>query len=306
MGYMTMQEQIESHLSFLRQESFIIDTLQIDRGFIRCCSIMEPTGRGELCYQTKKTFMKNGLIGLATWLRGMGGHVKTHMTYGLARSISMEMEKNPTEITEAVKKAEIFWQMSNETGEAEYLLHKGVGYYGIRFRSTDFGKVAVVPMRTISGELRSYQLINADGTKRFAKNCEIKKLHHTLHKPINGHPIGLAESYVTASTCLELIGMAMVVAFTADNLKHVALALRERYSSSHIIIYGDNDRHLPENKGKLAAEAAQKSLGGGCDVVIPEFAEQPKRAEFSDWNDYVREYGIRKAREEVKKILHKE
>jgi hypothetical protein len=36
MGYMTMQEQIESHLSFLKQENFIIDTLQIDQGFIRC------------------------------------------------------------------------------------------------------------------------------------------------------------------------------------------------------------------------------------------------------------------------------
>jgi phage/plasmid primase-like uncharacterized protein len=89
-------------------------------------------------------------------------------------------------------------------------------------------------------------------------------------------------------------------------LKYVAVALRERYSSSRIIIYGDNDRHLPENKGKVAAEAAQKSLGGACDIVIPEFAEQPKGTEFSDWNDYVREYGIRKAREEIKKILHKE
>ena len=188
MSYMTIEEQIASHYTFLKEQNFAIDKLNIDGGFVRCCHSDQIAGRGELCYQTKKNQLRNGMVGLATWCRGEGGQTKTHKTYGPAPSdlCSSEIKVASPEKPEEVRKAEIFWQMSDEVGEAEYLLKKGVGYYGIRFRCTDYGKIAVIPLRDINGKFMSYQLINPDGSKRFAKDVGILGLLHMLQRPING------------------------------------------------------------------------------------------------------------------------
>lgn len=305
MGYMTMEEQIASHYAFLKEQNFAIETLNIDGGFVRCCASDQATGRGELCYQTQKNLLRNGLVGLATWCRGEGGQIKTHKTYGQAFSgSSISVVKNaPMEKLEEVRKAEMFWQMSDEVGEAEYLLKKGVGFYGIRFRYTDYGKIAVIPLRDINGKFLSYQLINPDGSKRFAKDVSIIGLLHMLHRPINGHTIGLAESYVTAASCFEVTGMAMVTAFSSDNLKSVGLELRKLFPQSPLIVFGDDDRHLQENKGRRAAFTTQGELGAGCKVVIPDFEGYPVSREFSDWNDYIRENGVKAAREAIQNAL---
>jgi phage/plasmid primase-like uncharacterized protein len=309
MSYKTMKEQIASHLAFLKDEQLDIAELMIDKGFIRCDIQGASQGRGELCYQTKKTLLRNGLVGLMTWLRTKGGEVKTHKTYGLRNSQesldkdSVEMDTNSE--SEAIKKAKLFWSMSDQTGESEYLLIKCVGYYGIRFRQTDYGKVAVIPLEDTTGNIYSYQLINADGSKRFAKDVSIIGLMHMLQQPINGFPIGLAESYVTAASCFEITGMAMVTSFSSENLKRVGIELRKRFPQSPLIIFGDDDRHLQENKGRRAALATQEKLGTACDVVIPDFEGYPISREFSDWNDYVRENGVKVAREAIQKALKK-
>ena len=313
MSYMTMEEQIISHLEFLKQQNFIINELSIDKGFIRCSAIGNTMDRGEICYQTKRNLLRNGLVGLVTWARREGGESKTHKTYGqdfLTPALPGLDNIGPRNNSEEIEKVEAFWQLSDELGEAEYLLRKGVGYYGIRFRDAEYGKVAIIPMRDISGKLWSYQVINPDGTKRYAKDIETKFLLHMLHKPIDGFPIGIAESYITAATCFELTGMAMVTALSADNLKPVGMALRAKFRNSPIIVFGDNDRHLQENKGKLAADAVKNELGTTCQVVIPEFNGYPAQKEFSDWNDLVREIGVNETRKkmaslgDLKGILH--
>jgi phage/plasmid primase-like uncharacterized protein len=305
MSYMTMDEQIASHYSFLKQENFAIDRLHIDGGFVRCCRINQNGGRGELCYKTQKNQLRNGMVGLATWCRGDGGQVKTHKTYGPSPSeICVSNSKvEATGKSEEIRKAEIFWQMSDEVGEAEYLLRKGVGYYGIRFRCTNYGKVAVIPLRDINGKLISYQLINPDGTKRFAKDVGIIGLLHMLQHPIDGIAIGLAESYVTAASCFEVTGIPMVTAFSSENLKSAGLELRKRFPHSPLIIFGDDDRHLHENKGRLAAHTTKEKLGGGCKVIIPDFKGYPIAREFTDWNDYIRENGVKAAREMIQNAL---
>jgi phage/plasmid primase-like uncharacterized protein len=309
MGYMTMEEQIVSHLEFLRQHNFAVNELSVGTGFVRCSAIGEALGRGEICYQTKKNQLRNGLVGLATWARGVGGEVKIHKTYGqdlLASGLPTSNKSESSGWSEDMEKVSAFWQMSNELGEAEYLLKKGVGYYGIRFRCTEFGKVAIIPMRDVEGQLWSYQIINADGSKRYARDVETKSLLHMLHKPINGFPIGIAESYVTAATCFELTGLAMVTAFCANNLKAVGVVLRAKFPKSQIIVFGDNDRHLQENKGKMAATAVKNELGIVCRVAIPEFDGYPHEKEFSDWNDLVREKGVRETRVMMASWIHSE
>jgi phage/plasmid primase-like uncharacterized protein len=305
MSYMTMEEQIASHYAFLKEQNFAIETLNIDVGFVRCHTNDQVAGRGELCYQTQKNQLRNGMVGLATWCRGEGGQIKTHKTYGPASpKFSVSEAKNAsTERQEEVRKAEMFWQMSDEVGEAEYLLKKGVGFYGIRFRCTDYGKIAVIPLRDINGKFSSYQIINPDGSKRFAKDVSIIGLFHMLQRPINGLTIGLAESYVTAASCFEVTGMAMVTAFSSDNLKSVGLELRKLFPQSPLIVFGDDDRHLQENKGRCAAFTTQRELGAGCKVVIPNFEGNPVSREFSDWNDYIRENGVKATREAIQNAL---
>jgi phage/plasmid primase-like uncharacterized protein len=306
MGYMTMKEQIASHLAFLKEQNFAVDNLYIDSGFIRCSEIGHIASRGEFCYQTKTTQLDRGLIGLATWLRGIKGQVKIHKTYGL-QCLETRKTKGGTQDSgkhlEAVENARIFWEMSDQVGQAEYLIRKGVGYYGIRFRRTDYGEIAVIPLRDTAGKVWSYQLINPDGTKRFAKDVEIKGLLHILHQPIEGASIGLTESYVAAASCFEITGLAMVTAFTADNLKIVGKKLRKKFPSNPIIVFGDNDRHLEENKGKKAAYAVLEELRTACQIAIPEFDAYPALRDFSDWNDYVREKGVKETRFAIQKTL---
>ncbi len=308
MSYMTMEGQIASHLAFLKNEQLAVKKILIDEGFIRCNILGSSQERGELCYQTKKTLLRNGLVGIATWLRTKGGEIKTHKTYGLPNT-QKSQDDNSMDIaafnSKAVEKARLFWQMSQQIGEAEYLLKKGVGYYGIRFRQTNYGKIAVIPMGDVTGNLSGYQLINADGSKRFAKDVSTTGLMHMLQQPINGWSIGLAESYITAASCFEVTGMAMVTSFSSENLKPVGIELRKRFPQSTILIFGDNDRHLQENKGRDAAIAARDAINIACEVVMPDFNGYPISRELSDWNDYIRENGVRATRKVIQNTLKK-
>lgn len=305
MSYMTMKEQIKSHLNFLVSNGLGADELKINSGFIRCRPIGQDDGRGELSYKTTQSLLNNGMIGLATWCRCQGGVVKTHKTYGSPQSASIsemssmgEKSEEPGDV-ESVKKSELFWEYSDRTGEADYLRRKGVGYYGIRFRNNAYGHVAVIPLRDAEGKLWSYQLLNADGTKRVPKNIRTSGLFHVLHPFVNGQPIGLAESYVVAATCYEVVGLPAVTAISSSNLEWIAFVLRRKYPNSPIIILADNDRHLERNKGVEAAIRARDRLCTNCTIAIPDFNGFSATGDYSDWNDLLREKG----HQEVRKIL---
>jgi hypothetical protein len=49
MAYMSMEEQIASHLEFLRRQHFVIEELHMEKGFIRCRTSENEAGRGEVC-----------------------------------------------------------------------------------------------------------------------------------------------------------------------------------------------------------------------------------------------------------------
>jgi phage/plasmid primase-like uncharacterized protein len=274
MAYMSFEEQIASHLEFLKSEGLDVDQLKIDGGFIRC--------QRELCYKTTQTVLKNGLIGLMTWCRCTRGETKTHKTYG--------SNENQTEL---------FWRLSDPIGESDYLNSKSVGCYGIRFRSNTFGLVAVIPMYDLSGQLKSYQLLNPDNTKRFPKNARINGLLHMLRPFVNGQPYGLAESYVTAATCYELTGISTATVFSASNLLVTAKGLKNRFPLSHQIIFADNDRHLKENKGIQAAQEVKKEMKEACTLAIPDFSGYPAARQYTDWNDLLREKGYEQAKKMI-------
>ncbi len=299
MPYKTYNEQITEHIQFLRGHGLDVEDLSIDEGFVRCRELERTVGRGELSYKATSNSLENGLYGLATWCRGSEGERASYQTYGEApdgepsflqtldsSAASRASEFSNTQHEEAARKAYGFWEHSLIDGESDYLKHKKVGYYGIRFRKTlQYGNVAVVPMYDRHSRIWNYQLLNPDGSKRDAKGARTTGLSFFLRPFLNGHIIGLAESYVTAATSMEISGVPCACCFGCNNLKEVAELFADEYPDSQLVIFADNDRHLESNQGVLKATEAQEALKGRVTVAVPDFGNIGPSKEAGDWND---------------------
>lgn len=307
-------DQIHEHLHHLQAHGLNVTELTINSPkWIRCHAIGETKGRGEFAYITNSEKFSNCLLGLNTSFRGPNG-VGSYKTYGLGPddgSIILpiipkkNLEKATNELHEqAARKAYGFWKYSALSGSSDYLLRKGVGSYGIRFRpSEQYGNVAVVPMHDKHGKLWSYQLLNPDGTKRHPKDSRTEGLFHKLKEPVNGEPIGISESYVTAATCHELIKFPTICAFSCENLAAVTKTILFLFPASLIILFADNDSHLIQqgktNKGILKAQEAKKLDEARIVLAVPNFDDLRPSKEASDWNDLVR----LKGRDETKRQI---
>lgn len=304
MPYKTYTEQILEHLNHLQANGLDVIELIIDSpSWIRCHEIGKAKCRGELVYISNTYTLNNGCFCLRTSFRGINGR-GSYQTYGLPPNkaensigLSHSNEAIPSKENElhelAARKAYGFWKYSNIDGISDYLMRKGVGSYGIRFRpSEQYGNVAVVPMFDEAGKLWSYQILNPDGTKRHPKNGRTKGLFHKLKEPVNGKPIGIAESYVTAATCMELSDIPMICAFSAGNLSDVTKLALSLFPASPIIIFGDDDRHLEkrgnQNVGRLKAQETKNVFKGGIILAFPDFCDLEPSKDASDWNDLVR------------------
>lgn len=330
MSYKKYSEQVQEHLNFLRSKGFDIDNLKVNADFVRCRESEVNQMRGELAYKTMKRGLNNGLTGLQTWFRGPGGVVDRFQTYGLGPdhqtlnkepleaspaltstpTISDNRTANASEHDEAGRRAYGFWLHSDVNGRSEYLEKKHVGYYGIRFRSSEqYGATAIVPMNDHQGRLWSYQILNCDGSKRYPKNARTEGLFHLVGAPVDGRPIGIAESYVTSASCYELTGIPTACAFNCQNLKNLVIIFKQRYPQSRLIIFADNDRHLEvrgtSNQGLLKAQEAINSVESGVVLVTPDFKDSAALKDRSDWNDLIHDKGFEYARTQLKDQLRK-
>jgi phage/plasmid primase-like uncharacterized protein len=316
----TYADQVHEHLAFLHRHGLDVQSLETGR-MVRCHEVGHTEGRGKLVYSCSINAMEKGYVGLSTWCRAPSGKTYTFKTYGLPPAgdavahppiplIQVATHDRTIEHEEAARRSYGFWQNCSPTGTSDYLIRKGVGHYGIRFRRSDqYGNVAVVPMFDERGRLWSYQLLNPDGSKRMPKGARTKGLFHILGSPIDGQPIGVSESYVTSATCYELSGFPTACSFSSDNLPDVVAILRKLYPNSPIIIFADNDKHLEEmglaNQGVCMALKAIKSTGRYVAMAEVEFFDSRPSKDVSDWNDLVREKGVAFAKKLIlEKIGH--
>lgn len=320
----TYDEQLQEHLNFLRSNGLDVAELQVfnagNAEYVRCRAIGETSGRGEYCYQTVESTLNNGKFGLSTICRLPGGErVAPFRTYGLppsGNSINPRVnhasfakpeakkadDQEGRSSEEAVRKSQYIWSLAKEAGRSDYLERKGVSAYGLRFLENEYGRVAVVPARDQGGSVQSIEFLNPDGIKRFLKGSIWKGLFHMLRRPVNGQLIGIAESYATAATCLELAGIPVVCAFNAGNLSAVVRSIHAMFPDSPIAIFADNDRHLESNGGNVGVLKAQEALSGlGCSVSLsaPDFGDLSPSKEASDWNDLVRLKGADAAKAQI-------
>lgn len=311
--------QASSHVSWLKSLGFDVESLEVGK-WVKCRGADEAKASGAFAYRTWANELRQGGQGLVTVAKVHGKDYKheTLPNEELPQTLSFRLsfvkeaskkqhtEEQQEKHHEAARRAYGFWQNSSALGTSEYLTRKGVGSYGLRFRSSEqYGQVAVVPIVDASGKLWSYQLLNADGSKVFAKEGRIHGCFHCLAPIVNGQPLGVAESYVTAATCYELTSIPTVCAFACYNLAAVSLAIRQKYPDSAIVLFADNDRHLPKNEGLLKAQEACNSIENAL-LLAPDFEGYPPSRSASDWNDLLHLKGksfVLKQMDSISKLL---
>ena len=192
-----------------------------------------------------------------------------------AKRIKLNMEQHYKEI--------------NSQQLTPYLVQKGLNAHKGIF--TDDKKLTTfIPAYSAEGELRSMQYINADGSKRFAKNAQQEGCLHVVGQKnlSEAETIIIAEGYATAASIEEVTDetVACVVAFNSGNLPRVASSLHALYSNKRFIIAGDDDMVLAEkngiNVGRQKAIEAAKILD--CPAVFPIFSNSDNK-DYTDFND---------------------
>ncbi|HBC7420911.1 TPA: toprim domain-containing protein [Serratia marcescens] len=152
------------------------------------------------------------------------------------------------------------------------------------------GRDLLVPLHNVRGELVNVQTISPDGRKLFLRDGQVQGAFHVMGDfdlmapDAPPHDVYVCEGWATGAALLQFWDIqAVACAMNAGNLKHVALALRERYGSSiQLVIAGDDDRTSKDNPGDRAANEAAYLVG--CMVVSPEWPPGAP-VELSDFND---------------------
>jgi len=151
------------------------------------------------------------------------------------------------------------------------------------------GDLLLIPMKGVEegNPIMSLQEIHPDGTKRFATGSRTKNCRTSISAGAFD-PKGtlyITEGWATGWTINYVTKQAVVVAFSAYNLPHIAKAMREKYPEAYIIIASDNDRwsqtQRGPNPGLLAAQEAARLAE--AELAVPDFQDLSTRP--TDYND---------------------
>jgi len=181
-------------------------------------------------------------------------------------------ERNQQAAAEAAQR----WQAATPATSHPYLSAKGVQAHGVRQQ----GEALLIPMRDPAGILRSLQIIDLEGCKRFLPGGRVKGCSHIIGTP--ERDLIVCEGYATGASLNEATGCAVAVAFTAGNLLEVAKALRQQYPALRLIVAADDDWRTEGNPGMSKARQAAQAVAGL--LAVPRFpADRPDKA--TDFND---------------------
>lgn len=155
---------------------------------------------------------------------------------------------------EAAETAKTTWAAAAPADPGHpYLQRKKIQPHGARTSRGDL----VLPLHDGAGSLRGLQFIKPDGEKKYLTGTSKAGNYYLIGEPTG--TLIVAEGFATAASIHEATGHPVAVAFDANNLKPVALALRAQHPAAKLIIAGDNDE---SGVGQTAAQAAAKAAGG--------------------------------------------
>ena len=168
----------------------------------------------------------------------------------------------------AAQEAAYVWKQSKPVTQHLYLTKKRIEPHNARL----YNDTLVIPILN-EGELVSLQFIDNDGNKRFLTGGKLKGSYSQLGIYDADKPILMSEGWATGASLYEHTENPVYVAFSANNLKAVAIYVRSLYPMNDIIIMGDNDS---SGVGQRVAREAALAIGGK--YLIPESIGH-------DWND---------------------
>ena len=266
-----------------------------------------PTGRINRCadiYASKRNdngwylYQQSGDVIFAvfgSWSRGDGTQKWNSRGEfeAIPKAIRVEFDKlhRQAELERAdgyektAKSAHALWNRALPVENHAYLTRKGVQAHGIRVLGTNL----LIPVRSLDGDLQSYQTISLQGQKRFATGGKMSGGSFCIGETADADVIAVAEGYATAATIYELTGWPVIVTFSAGSMKKLARRLRKKFAAT-LIFCGDNDESGAGQKA--SRDAAQAAYGV---MAIPD--------DIGDWNDYSALYGPLRAKEKLLQAL---
>lgn len=165
------------------------------------------------------------------------------------------------------------------------------------------GKLLVLPIYNISGELRGLQAIDEQGWKSLIKGLS----KQGLFIPFTGGKIQadysgkiiINEGFATSATTRKATNDPTVAAIDAGNLIHVAKAWRQKCPHAEIVIGGDLDK---SGIGQKKAREAALAVGGM--VALPPFTDEELAVEKppSDWNDLAALHGMEAVKQAITRV----
>lgn len=175
----------------------------------------------------------------------------------------------------AAREAAAIWKAAPPApGDHPYLICKRIKTHGARLYRGDMmirgvpkDGCLIIPVRDVNRVIHSLQLIAEDGTKRFLPDGRVHGCFYWIGSPRG--TICICEGLASAATIRQATGHAVAVAFFAQNLKPVALALRMRFPKAKIILCADNDRFTMGNPGVTKAREAALAVHGH--LAVPRF-----------------------------------
>lgn len=181
---------------------------------------------------------------------------------------------------EAKAEAARRWEAAAPATAHGYLSRKGIPAHGARVE----GDLLLVPMRDADGALWNVERIRPEAgePKKGLTGGRRKGLFHLIGDHQDGGPLVICEGFATGASIREATGSPVAVAFNADNLQAVSLALRAKYSGTALVLAADDDWRTEGNPGMTKATAAAQAVGAR--MAVPRFpADRPEKA--TDFND---------------------
>ncbi len=192
----------------------------------------------------------------------------------------------------------IIKQSKKATDLHEYLKRKNISAYATYVDK--YGNL-IVPLQDVHKRLRSYIRIMPDGRKYYMKNSSKQGCFYKFGRR-SQHIVIICEGFSTGASIYSATKITTLAAGDADNISHVAEAVRATHKLTlHIIIAGDDDIKLRRNVGRESAEKAAKLVGGFA--IFPEFTDDELAKGYTDFNDYANSRGASALKELINKSI---
>tara|TARA_R110000822_G_scaffold48415_6_gene127502 strand:+ start:730 stop:2766 length:2037 start_codon:yes stop_codon:yes gene_type:complete len=206
-----------------------------------------------------------------------------------------EAERLATQAEVATQAEDEVSTYADASADHPYLVRKRIEPHGIKI---DRAGRLVVPVSDSSGEILSYQTIDADGNKRFLKGGKIEGGFYELRG--NRKVIFIGEGFATCASIHQATGFTTLVAFDCGNLAKVAKSAKEMFLGSRIVICADNDQFSEGNPGITKGKAAAGLVFG--EIVYPIFNESDLASKPTDFNDLHTLQGIEAVKEQIERV----